>query len=159
MDIIKSMLKYSNVQLSFWTYTLRTLCICFNRIHGNPVPKAPYELWTGRKDGLRYLHVQGYQAKVKVYNLREKVYFYSPNNSTRIIEFSNARFIENCQFIGSKKSPKLDIMKICEEYLRVGIHLVVLPSYNKKRQQIFIHLSMNVNEDSLLFTQVMKNCN
>ncbi|RDX88425.1 hypothetical protein CR513_29983, partial [Mucuna pruriens] len=81
---------------------------------------------TGRKPSLRHLHVWDCPTKVKAYNPHEKKLdartissffigyfekskgykFYCPNHSMRIVEYDNARFIENGQFSGSVKSRK-----------------------------------------------------
>ena len=57
MNMVRSMLNYSNVPLSPWTYALRTIVYSINRIPNKAVPKTSYELWTGRKPSLRHLHV------------------------------------------------------------------------------------------------------
>lgn len=59
MNIVRSMINYSNVPLSLWTYSLKTDAYFLNRIPSNAVPKTPYEIWTGRKPSLRHLHIWG----------------------------------------------------------------------------------------------------
>jgi hypothetical protein len=47
---------------------LKTAAHILNRVPSKLVPKTPYELWTGRKSTLNYLHVWGYPAEAKVFN-------------------------------------------------------------------------------------------
>ena len=43
-----------------------------NRVASKVVPKTPFELWTGRKPILRHIHIWGYPAEARIYNLHEK---------------------------------------------------------------------------------------
>ena len=47
---------------------LKTAIHILNRVPSKSVPKTPYELWTGRKSTLNYLHVWGCPAEAKVFN-------------------------------------------------------------------------------------------
>lgn len=136
MNIVRSMLNYSNVLLSLLTYELRSDAYFLNRIPSKEVLKTPYELWTGRKPSFKNLHIWGYKAEVRAYNPHEKKLdvrnisgffighpekskghsFYCPDHSKRIIESSNAQFIENGKFNGSEKSHKMDIMESRGKY-------------------------------------------
>jgi len=124
MEMVRSMINYSNVPLSLWMYALKSAAYLLNK-----VPKTPYELWTERKPSLRHLHIWGCPAEVRVYNPHEKkldartisgffigyldkskgYIFCCPNHNTRIVEFGNARFIENGQISGSEESREVDI--------------------------------------------------
>ena len=72
MEIVRSMINYSNVALSLWMYALKSVAYLFNKIPSKAVPKTPYELWTGRKPSLRHFHIWGCSTKVRVYNPHEK---------------------------------------------------------------------------------------
>jgi len=124
MEMVRSMINYSNVPLSLWMYALKSAAYLLNRVPSKAVPKAPYELWTGRKPSLRHLHIWGCPVEVRVYNPHEKkldatiisgffigypdkskgYIFYCPNHSKRIVESGNARFIESGQISGSEES-------------------------------------------------------
>ena len=111
-----------------------------NRISSKVVPKTPFELWTGRKSSLKHLHVWSCPAEVRIYNPHEKKLdsrtvsgyfvgypekfkgyrFYYPNHSSRIIETSNTRFIENGKVSGSTDKQIVDINEI-----RVNISLLI----------------------------------
>jgi hypothetical protein len=49
MDMIRSMLSYSNLSLSLLMETLITAMHILNRVPSKSVAKTPYELWIGRK--------------------------------------------------------------------------------------------------------------
>jgi hypothetical protein len=65
MDMVRSMLSYSTLQISLWMKALRTAVHILNRVSSKSVPKTSYELWTGRKPTLNYLHVWSCLAKAK----------------------------------------------------------------------------------------------
>jgi hypothetical protein len=68
MDMVHSMMSYSNLPLSLWMEALKTDIHILNRVPSKAVPKTPYELWTGRKPSLKHLRVWGSPAKAKVFN-------------------------------------------------------------------------------------------
>jgi hypothetical protein len=57
MDMVRSMLSYSTLPISLWMEALKTAVHILNRVPSKSVPKSPYEMWTGRKPTLNYLHV------------------------------------------------------------------------------------------------------
>jgi transposase InsO family protein len=56
-DMVRSMLSYSTLPISLWMDALKTTIHILNRVPRKSVPKTPYEMWTGRKPILNYLHV------------------------------------------------------------------------------------------------------
>jgi hypothetical protein len=65
MDMVRSMLSYSDLSVKLWMEALKTVVHILNWVPSKSVPKTPYELWIGRKLTLRHLHVWGCHAKVK----------------------------------------------------------------------------------------------
>jgi transposase InsO family protein len=59
MDIVRSMLRHSTLPISLWMEALKTIVHILNRVPSKSVPKTSYELWTGRKLTLNYLHMWG----------------------------------------------------------------------------------------------------
>jgi transposase InsO family protein len=57
MDMVRSMLSYSTLPISLWMDDLKTTVHILNQVPSKSVPKTPYEMWTGRKPTLNYLHV------------------------------------------------------------------------------------------------------
>jgi hypothetical protein len=68
MDIVRSMLSYSTLPIILWMEALKTAVHILNRVPSKSVPKTPYEMWTGRKFTLKYLHVWGCPTEVKLFN-------------------------------------------------------------------------------------------
>jgi transposase InsO family protein len=67
-DKVRSMISYSTLPKSLWMEALKTTAHILNRVPSKSVPKIPYELWTGRKPTLNYLHVWSCPAEAKVFN-------------------------------------------------------------------------------------------
>ena len=85
-----------------------------NRVPSKSVPKTPYELWTGRKPSMNYMHVWGCAAEAKLFNpslgkldpktescyfigypKKSKGYkFYCPKGTTKFVETRHAVFLE-----------------------------------------------------------------
>jgi hypothetical protein len=47
---------------------LKTAAHIINRVSSKSVPKTPYELWTGKKSIINYLHVRGCPTETKIFN-------------------------------------------------------------------------------------------
>jgi hypothetical protein len=106
MDMVRSMLSYSDLPVKLWMEALKTVVHILNWVPNKSIPKFPYELWIGRKPSLRHLRVWGYRAEAKVFNPsigkldpkivsyhfigypgRSKGYqFYCPNNYAKFME-------------------------------------------------------------------------
>jgi transposase InsO family protein len=65
MDMVRSMMSYSDLPLSLWMEALKTTIHILNRVPSKTVPKTPYELWTGREPSLKYLRVGGVLLRQK----------------------------------------------------------------------------------------------
>jgi hypothetical protein len=148
MDMVKSMLSNSTSPLSLWMYALKTVIYLLNRVPSKAIPQTPFELWTRRKSSLRHLHVWGCPTEARVYNPHEKKLnlrtisgyfidypekskgfrFYCPNHSTRIVETSNARFIENGEINGSDNLRNVDIQEVRVQVLMpITSNKIVVP--------------------------------
>ncbi|KAK4855041.1 hypothetical protein QYF36_003447 [Acer negundo] len=64
LDMVRSMLSYSTLPISFWGYALQTAIYILNDVPSKSVPKTPHELWTGRKPSLQHLRIFGCPAHV-----------------------------------------------------------------------------------------------
>jgi transposase InsO family protein len=122
MDMVRSMLSYSDLPVKLWIEALKTAVHILNQVPSKSMPKTPYELWTGRKPSLRHLRVWGYRAEAKVFNPdigkldpktvschfidypdRSNGYrFYCSNNYVKIMETRHAVFFENDGISGSR---------------------------------------------------------
>ena len=72
LDMVRSMLSYSSLPISLWMYALKTAIYLLDRVPSKAVPKTPFELWTSKKSSLRYLHIWGCPAEVRIYNPYER---------------------------------------------------------------------------------------
>jgi len=68
MDMVQSMLSNSTLPVSLWMEALKTAAHILSWVPSKSVHKTPYEIWTGRKPNMNYLHVWGYPAKAKLFN-------------------------------------------------------------------------------------------
>jgi hypothetical protein len=129
MDMVRSMLSYSNLRVKLWMEALKTAVHILNRVPIKFVPKTPYELWIGRKLSLRHLRVWFCHAETKVFNPnirkldpktvsfhfigypdRSKGYrFYYPNNYAKFMETWHVVFFENDGINGSRIPKKIEI--------------------------------------------------
>ena len=66
MDMVHSMLNYSNLPVNLWMEALKTTAHILNKVRSKSVPKTPFELWTGRKPILNYLRVWGCATEAKL---------------------------------------------------------------------------------------------
>jgi hypothetical protein len=100
---------------------IKTIVHILNRVPSKSVSKTPYELWTGRKPTLNYLHVWGCPAEAKLFNpnigkLESKTVschlidyldklkgfrFYCPDRYTKIVEIRHAVFLDDEVIRGS----------------------------------------------------------
>ncbi|KAK0577350.1 hypothetical protein LWI29_031736 [Acer saccharum] len=111
LDMVRSMLSYSTLPISFWGYALPTAIYILNDVPSKSVPKTPHELWTGRKPSLQHLRIFGCPAHV-LKGKTEKMeshsetcifvgypketkgyYFYSPSD-LKVFVSTNAKFLE-----------------------------------------------------------------
>jgi hypothetical protein len=129
MDMVRSMLSYSDLPVKLWMEGLKIAVHILNRVPNKSVPKTPYELWSGRKSSLRHLRVWGCRAEAKVFNpnirkLDPKTVschfidypnrskgcqFYYINNYAKIMETRHAVFFENDGISGSRIPRKIDL--------------------------------------------------
>lgn len=64
MEMVRSMMSYSDLPISFWGYAIETAAYILNLVPSKSVPKTPTELWTGRKPSLRHVRMWGCPAHV-----------------------------------------------------------------------------------------------
>ena len=59
LEMVRSMMSYSTLSISFWGYALNTTIHLLNLVPSKSIPKTPMELWSGRKPSMKYLHIWG----------------------------------------------------------------------------------------------------
>ena len=110
--MVRSMLSYLILSISFWGYALNTTMYLLNLVHSKSVPKTPVELWIGHKPSMKHLHIWGcsaYVLKGKSDKLQSKIkvvffvgypkgtvggLFYS-HKDNKVFVSTNAKFLEN----------------------------------------------------------------
>ena len=89
LDMVRSMMGFASLSISFWGYALESACYLLNRVLSKSVIKTPYEIWTGRKPALSHLRVWGCPAYVK-----------------RLVTDKLGPRSDKCSFIGYPKETK-----------------------------------------------------
>jgi hypothetical protein len=127
IEMVRSMISNSTLPLGLWIEALKTAAHIINRVLSKSVPKTPYELWTGRKPSINYLHIWGCPAEAKIFNpqLRKldpktiichfigypdksKGYrFYCPECTTKYVDTRHAVFLE-CDMSSSPRDINLE---------------------------------------------------
>ncbi|KAL0420261.1 UNVERIFIED_CONTAM: Retrovirus-related Pol polyprotein from transposon RE2 [Sesamum latifolium] len=65
LDIVRSMMSFTELPPSFWGYALETAAKLLNIAPSKSVPQTPYEIWHGKPASYKYLRVWGSPAYVK----------------------------------------------------------------------------------------------
>ncbi|KAL0282169.1 UNVERIFIED_CONTAM: hypothetical protein Sradi_7269100, partial [Sesamum radiatum] len=65
LDIIRSMMSFTELPLSFWGYALERATRLLNIALSNTVAQMPYQIWHGKLASYKYLRVWGSPAYVK----------------------------------------------------------------------------------------------
>ncbi|KAL0295361.1 UNVERIFIED_CONTAM: Retrovirus-related Pol polyprotein from transposon TNT 1-94 [Sesamum radiatum] len=63
--MVRSMMSFTELPLSFWGYALETAAKLLNIAPSKSVPQTPYEIWHGKPASYKYLRVWGSPAYVK----------------------------------------------------------------------------------------------
>lgn len=110
--MVRSMLSYSTLPISFWGYALSTAMHLLNLVPSKSIPKTPMELWSGCKPSMRYLHIWGCPAHVLKgkpnklepksevclligYPKETRGYLFYSCNDNKVFVSTNAKFLEN----------------------------------------------------------------
>ena len=64
LDMVRSMMSYSSLPISFSGYSLQTAVYILNVVPSKSIQKTPLELWNGHKPSLRHFHMWGCPAHV-----------------------------------------------------------------------------------------------
>ena len=64
LDMVRSMMSYSSLPISFWGYSLQIAVYILNVVPSKSIEKTPLELWNGHKPSLRHFRIWGCPAHV-----------------------------------------------------------------------------------------------
>ena len=124
LDMVRSMLSYSSLPISFWGYALETATYLLNWIPSKSVSKTPTELWNGRKPSLNHIRIWGAPTHVlrkEPHKLESRIevclfigypkgtrggLFYS-SSEKKVIVSTNAKFFEEDYVNNFKPKSKL----------------------------------------------------
>ena len=110
--MVRSMMSYSTLPVSFWGYALKIAMHILNLIPSKSIPNTLMELWSGRKPSMRYLHIWGcpahvlkrkfdkLEAKTEVcmflgYSNETKGYLFYNHKDNKVFVSTNAKFLED----------------------------------------------------------------
>ena len=127
--MVRSMLSYSSLPISFWGYALETATYLLNLIPSKSVSKTPTELWNGRKPSLNHICIWGATAHVlrkephKLESLTEVCLFIGYPKGTRgglfysssekkVIVSTNAKFLEEDYVNNFKPKSKVILVEL-----------------------------------------------
>ena len=112
LDMVRSMMSYSSLALSFWGCALQTAVYILNVVPSKSIQHTPLELWSGRKPSLRHISIWGcteHVLKGKTGKLEPRTevclfvgypkstrggLFYSPQDK-KVFVSTDATFLEN----------------------------------------------------------------
>ena len=112
LDMVRSMLSYSILPISFWGYALNIAMYLLNLEPSKSIPKTLVELWIGRMPSMRHLHIWGCPTHVlkgksnKLQFKTEVVFFvgypkgtfgglFFSHKDNKVFVSINAKFLEN----------------------------------------------------------------
>ena len=112
LDMVRSMMSYSSLPISFWGYSLQIAIYILNVVPSMLIQKTPLELWNGHKPRLRHFRILGCLAHVlkgKTGKLEPRTevcmyvgypkgtrggLFYGPSDK-KVFVYTNATFLED----------------------------------------------------------------
>ncbi|KAL0430611.1 UNVERIFIED_CONTAM: Transposon Ty2-GR1 Gag-Pol polyprotein [Sesamum radiatum] len=65
LDMVRSMMSFTELPPSFWGHALETAVKLFNISPSKSIPQTPYEIWHGKPASYKYLRVWGSPANIK----------------------------------------------------------------------------------------------
>lgn len=162
MEMVRSMMSYSDLPDSFWGYALETAAYILNLVPSKSVPITPTELWTGRKPSLKHVRIWGSPAHVlngKADKLESRTevrlfvgyprgtkggLFYSPKDQ-KVIVSTNARFLEEDYVMNHKP-----ISRVVLEELRGETPNTSVPTVQQDEPQVTAQRVTNVTPQPIV---------
>ena len=135
LDMVRSMMSYSSLPISFWGYSLQTVVYILNVVPSKSIQKTPLELWNGHKPSLRHFCIWGCPAHVlkgKTEKLEPHIevcmfvgypkgtrggLFYSPSNK-KVFVLKNETFLEDDYMKNFKPHSKVVLEELRSDQIR-----------------------------------------
>ena len=145
LDMVRSMMSYSSLPISFWGYALQTAVYILNVVPSKSIQKTPLELWNGHKPSLRHFRIWGCPAHVlkgKTGKLETRTevclfvgypkgtrggLFYSSSDK-KVFVSTNATFLEDDYMTNFKLRSKVVLEELLSDQIRKS------PSTTDERQ-------------------------
>ena len=135
LDMVRSMMSYSSLPLSFWGYVLQTAVYILNVVPSKSIQHTPLELWSGRKPSLRHIRIWGcttHVLKGKTGKLEPRTevclfvgypkgtrggLFYNPQDK-KVFVLTNATFLENDYMENFKPQSRVVLEELQSDHIR-----------------------------------------
>ena len=145
LDMVRLMMSYSSLPISFWGYSLQTAIYNLNVVPSKVIQNTPLELWNGHKPSLHYFRIWGSPAHVlkgKTGKLEPHTevcmfvghpkgtiggLFYSPSDK-KVFVSKNATFLEDDYMTNFKLRNKVILEELRYDHIRKS------PSTTDERQ-------------------------
>ena len=59
LDIVRSIMYFTNLSISFWRYVLEAAAYILNKVPSKSISSTPYEIWKEKKSNLKHLKIWG----------------------------------------------------------------------------------------------------
>jgi hypothetical protein len=157
LDMVRSMMSQTDIQLSFWGYALENVTFTLNRVPTKFVERTPYEIWTGKHPGLCFLKVWGCEAYVKHlisdkltpksekcffvgYPKKTKGYYFYNKAEGKVFVARNGVFMEKEFLSKGVSGSKVQLEEIQETPENVSHPLIPYRRYKMLYRQMLKHL-------------------
>ena len=143
--MVRSMMSYSSLPISFWGYSLKTAVYILNVVPSKSIQKTPLELWNVHKPSSRHFRIWGcppHVLKGKTGKLEPRIevcmfvsypkgtrggFFYSPSNK-KVFVSTNVTFLLDDYMTNFKPRSKVVLEELRSDHIRKS------PSTTDERQ-------------------------
>ena len=129
LDMVRSMIGFTSLSISFWRYVLKSACYILNKVLSKLANKIPHKIWTGRKLVLSHLRIWEYPTYVKYlkmdklrarsdkyifigYLKETKGYYFYLADEQKVFVSSKAHFLEKEFFSEGISASKIELDKV-----------------------------------------------
>lgn len=136
--MVRSLMSFSELPISFWGYALEMTIYILNRVPTKSVSLTPFELWNGWKPSLQHLHVWGcpaYMHKMNADKLESRTtlchfvgypketkgfYFYDTKDQIVFVS-RNATFLEKVYILNHVRKGQIAFDELSESPIEPNV--------------------------------------
>ncbi|KAJ8498092.1 hypothetical protein OPV22_008644 [Ensete ventricosum] len=136
LDMVRSMMSFADLHVSFWGYALETIAYLLNRVPSKSVVSIPYEIWKRKKSDLKIVKIWDCSVHVRRHNpdkLESRTewctfvgypketcgyYFYQPNDRNVFI-VERALFLKKEHILGGNSGSEIKLSEVGEPSSRI----------------------------------------